>query len=94
MISAIAFVLFVRDKYTINTLLESIGKPALALIFVSDGEHDEIKIENANRKWIIEMVLFITLYWLPLFSFLPVSGLHMPTYIAQALMFLVIICLV
>jgi hypothetical protein len=49
MISAIAFVLFVRDKYTINILLESIAESALVLmLFVPGGEHDEIKKENAN----------------------------------------------
>jgi hypothetical protein len=61
MISAIVFVLFVRDKYTTNTLLESIVEsPLTLLLFVPDGEHDEIKKENANSIWIIEMVILIT----------------------------------
>lgn len=61
MISAIAFVLFVRDKYTINILLESTVESALVLLFfVPDGEHDEIKNENANSMGIIEIVIFIT----------------------------------
>ena len=63
MISAIAFVLFVRDKYTINILFESTAESALAFLFVvPDGEHDEIKNENANSMWTIEMRIFIELF--------------------------------
>jgi hypothetical protein len=56
-------VLFVRDKYTINTLLESKAGSVLALLFfIWDEEHDEIKSKNANSMWVIEVVIFIARY--------------------------------
>ena len=57
MISAMAFVLFVRDKYTINTLVVSETASILGMsFFVSDIEQAEIKREIVKSTCIIDVI--------------------------------------
>ena len=64
MISAIALVLFVRDKYTINTLLELLVSSALIVeSFICDDEHAANKRKTANSLCAKKVLLFITLYY-------------------------------
>src|SRR4051794_14211205 len=62
MISAFVFVLFVRDKYTINTFSGFKVESILALaVFIPDEEQADIKRNNANSVCVIGVVIFITL---------------------------------
>ena len=59
MISAIAFVLFVRDKYTINILVGfDVVSVLLLTSLIPEDEQAEKKIANTKSRCVIEMFYY------------------------------------
>src|SRR5689334_11779374 len=79
MISAIALVLFVRDKYTINILVEFDAVSVLLLTsLIPEEEQAENKIANVKSRCVIEMLALLLLIICHYYLFHLITAEHVP----------------